>query len=318
MDKRNKMPLSTHAGRRPAPRRGRLDLQSALAESFLALIGRTSSDLPGDVDRALNLAAKQEARGSRARATLETLLENVQLARTGVAPLCQDTGTLYFSVRLPQNYPTQHLVTAARQAVAEATRRGLLRQNTLNSLTGESHPLNLAEGAPVFHFSPSARSTPEIRLIMKGGGSENVGVQFSLPDEAIGAGRDVEGIRRCVLETVVRAQGNGCAPGILGVCIGGDRAGGYQQAKEQFFRELDDVSPDAILAEWEKRWLDEANSLGIGPMGLGGKTTLLGLKIGTLSRVPASFFVTTAYMCWAFRRRGLVLTPEGGIHKWLY
>jgi fumarate hydratase class I len=309
---------STLPSARPASRRGRMDLPSALAESFLALIGRTTSDLPSDVERGLTQAVTREARGSQARATLETLLENIQLARTGVAPLCQDTGTLYFSVRLPSDFPTQILVTAARQAVAEATRRGLLRQNTVNSLTGESHPQNLAEGSPVFHFIPSARSTPEVRLIMKGGGSENVSTQFSLPDESIGANRDVEGIRRCVLEAVVRAQGNGCAPGVLGVCIGGDRAGGYQYAKEQFFRELDDVSPDGIVAEWEKRWLVEINSLGIGPMGLGGKTTLLGLKIGTLSRVPASFFVTTAYMCWAFRRRGLVLTPEGGIHKWLY
>lgn len=303
---------------RSARRRVPQDFQSAVAESFLALIGRTSSDLPADVEQGLVQAVQREVRGSPARATLETLLENARLARTGVAPICQDTGTLNFSIKLPAHFPAPILITAARQAVAEATRRGLLRQNTVDALTGESHPQNLAEGAPVFHFAPAARNTPEVRLMMKGGGSENVGAQFSLPDESIGAGRDAEGIHRCVLEAVVRAQGNGCAPGILGVCIGGDRAGGYQQAKEQFYRMLDDTSPDPILAEWEKRWLAEINSLGIGPMGLGGKTSLLGLKIGTLSRVPASFFVTTAYMCWAFRRRGMILTPEGGIYRWLY
>jgi fumarate hydratase class I len=131
--------------------------------------------------------------------------------------------------------------------------------------------------------------------------------QYSLPDSALGAGRDLEGVRRCVLDAVHKAQGYGCAPGILGVCIGGDRAGGYAEAKHQLLRKLDDVNGCPELARLERRILKEANSMGIGPMGLGGKTTLLGVKIGSLPRVPASFFVTVAYLCWAARRQTVEL-----------
>ncbi|MEI7437573.1 MAG: fumarate hydratase, partial [bacterium] len=112
--------------------------------------------------------------------------------------------------------------------------------------------------------------------------------------------------------------GNGCAPGILGVCIGGDRATGYAHAKAQFLRRLDERSDVIALRRLEDRLLRESDRLGIGPMGLGGAPTLLGVKVGALSRLPASFFVTVSYMCWAMRRRGVVLAPNGGVRKWLY
>ena len=137
--------------------------------------------------------------------------------------------------------------------------------------------------------------------------------QYSLPDASLGAGRDLAGARKCVLDAVQKIQGYGCAPGILGVCIGGDRATGYEVAKEQLLRPLDEhrrrqstavdgYRSEKELAALETRLLREANSLGIGPMGLGGKTTLLGVKLASRPRVPASFFVTVAYMCWACRR----------------
>ena len=137
---------------------------------------------------------------------------------------------------------------------------------------------------------------------MKGGGSENMSRQYSLPDEPLGAGRDLDGVRRCILDAVWRAQGYGCAPGILGVCIGGDRASSFETAKRQLLRPLGDSAASPALRKLERTALLEANSLGIGPMGLGGKTTLLGVKIAALARLPASFFVTVAYMCWACRR----------------
>jgi fumarate hydratase class I len=121
-----------------------------------------------------------------------------------------------------------------------------------------------------------------------------------------------------VLQAVWQAQGNGCAPGVAGVCIGGDRATGYAHAKEQFLRKISDRSPVKALARLEDRVLRDAQRMEIGPMGLGGRTALLGLKIGALSRLPACFFVSVSYMCWAFRRRGAVLGPEGGMHRWLY
>jgi fumarate hydratase class I len=286
--------------------------------NLFELIRRTSVDLPADVETALRRAYTAEKKGSRARWVLETVLANVQLARKNDAPLCQDTGSLLFYVHVPVGFDTNALAAAARLAVARATRLGYLRQNTIDSLTGEPYQTNVAHGAPVFCFEQCARSTVDVRLILKGGGCENVGRQYSLPDETLEAGRDLDGVRRCVLDSVVQAQGNGCAPGVLGVCIGGDRCTGYEHSKEQFFRKLDDRAGVRVLARLEDRIRREARTLDIGPMGLGGETALLGVKIGALSRLPASFYVTISYMCWAFRRRGAVLSPSGGMKRWLY
>ncbi len=139
--------------------------------------------------------------------------------------------------------------------------------------------------------------------------------QFSLPDEALGAGRDLAGVRACLLQAAWQAQGFGCAPGILGVCIGADRAEGFLVAKRQLLRPLTDQSPVPALAELEQRVLAEANQLGVGPMGMGGRTTLLGVKIAARPRLPASYFVTVAYMCWACRRRGVRVAGEQA--EWL-
>ena len=158
----------------------------------------------------------------------------------------------------------------------------------------------------------------EIRLVLKGGGCENVGIQYSLPDGRLGAGRDLVGVEKVILDAAYQAQGKGCGPGILGVCIGGDRATGYVHSKEQFLRRLDDTNPDAGLAALEARVVEKANRLGIGPMGFGGATTLLGCKAGVLNRLPASYFVSISYMCWAYRRQGATLRPDGTIQNWLY
>ena len=294
-----------------------------LVERIARFVQETSSSLPDDAEQALRKALRREAKGSSARMVLETILRNVELARAAGTPVCQDTGTLTFFV----SERLRRRVTPAviGEAVARATANGWLRRNTIDSVTGRSIDTNVCAGAPVVHYvevngerrkvkgdSSSVTTnlspfTSHLSLIMKGGGSENMSRQFSLPDASIGAGRDLEGVRRAVLTAVQQAQGYGCAPGILGVCIGGDRASGYEEAKLQLLRNLADINPDPSLARLERRILREANSLGIGPMGLGGKTTLLAVKIGSRPRVPASFFVTVAYLCWAARRRSIAL-----------
>ena len=284
-----------------------MDIEAKIAR----LVRKTSSTLPQDALDALKGAARREAKGSSARMVIETLVENATLACKNGTPMCQDTGTLTFFV----DERLRNVVTpdAVKNAVAYATEKGWLRRNTIDSVSGRSIDSNMCEGAPVIHYveASGSRSAPAVTLLMKGGGSENMSRQYSLPDSSIGAGRDLEGVRRCVLDAVQKAQGYGCAPGILGVCIGGDRACGFEEAKHQLLRKLDDVNKAPELAQLEKRILKEANSLGIGPMGLGGKTTLLGVKIGSRPRVPASFFVTVAYLCWAARRQTVKFPLEG-------
>jgi len=294
--------------------RGLPDLEKSLFE----LIRRTSTDLPVDVEAALRRSLGKERKGSRAAWVLSSILENVALARKKDLPICQDTGELVFSYHVPIGFDVNALIAETRSAVSMATQRGYLRQNTYDSVTGAPYETNIAYGLPVFQFHHGARKVIDVRLLMKGGGSENIGCQYSLPDVNLNAGRDLDGVRRCVLDAVHRAQGDGCPPNVAGVCIGGDRASGYEHAREQFFRKLDDKSPVRTLAKLESKILREANRLGVGPMGLGGAATLLGVKTGALSRLPASFFVTVSFMCWVFRRRGIVLGSEGEIGRWLY
>lgn len=282
-----------------------MEIESKIA----GLIRKTSSTLPADALKALKAAARREAKGSSARMVLDTLVRNAALAARNGTPMCQDTGTLTFFV----DERLRRMVTpeAVKCAVAQATERGWLRRNTIDSVSGRSIDTNVCADAPVIHYVAGKGKSPAVTLLMKGGGSENMSRQYSLPDAALGAGRDLEGVRRCILDAVHRAQGYGCAPGILGVCIGGDRAGGYEEAKHQLLRKLDDRNSCAELARLEARVLKEANALGIGPMGLGGRTTLLGVKIGSRPRVPASFFVTVAYLCWAARRRKMRMEVKG-------
>lgn len=278
----------------------------SITEKILDLIRETSSSLPEDVEKALRRAMRREDASSSAKVVLKTILDNCALARKASTPLCQDTGTLTFFVDASLRRRVTRKVIS--QAVALATEKGYLRKNCIDSVDGKSYDDNVAEGAPVIHYVEGGElPAGSVTLIMKGGGSENMSRQYSLPDSTLGAGRDLAGVEKCVLDAVQKAQGYGCAPGILGVCIGGDRATGFETAKEQLLRQLDDKSTDPRLAKLESSLLAKANSLGIGPMGLGGKTTLLGVKIAARPRVPASFFVTVAYMCWAARRRSITI-----------
>ena len=284
------------------------------AQSVLELIRRASTVLPDDVFDALR-AAGESAEVSRAASILASLCRNAEIARANSTPMCQDT-TLTFWVETPYDFPRGRIRRVIGKAVAEATRRGYLRQNTILPVDGSSVPDNVADGAPSIHFEESEEvELVRISLLLKGGGCENMSTQYSLPDATIGAGRDLQGVRTCVLHAVWRAQGMGSAPGILGVCIGGDRAEGYARAKKQLMWPLGDSSPDGVLAQLEKRLLEEANTLEIGPMGLGGKTTLLGVKMCGASRLPASFFVTIGYSCWACRRSTMVIDVDSGLEK---
>jgi fumarate hydratase class I len=286
----------------------------------LELIRRTSAYLPPDVSRVLDTHRALEQGGSKADLALALVAQNIGLAKRLSAPICQDTGTITFYARTPVGFDQLALEELCKEAVAEATAKGYLRQNSVDSVTGKNTGNNLGPGSPVFHWHQHRAETVDLRLILKGGGCENMSAQYSLPTTVGGqrVDRDLDGVRSCVLDAVWQAQGKGCGPGFLGVCIGGDRATGYEHAKEQLLRDVDDTNTDSQLAELEARILDQANRLDIGPMGFGGKLTVGACKVGARNRLPASYFVTVAYMCWAYRRRGVVLDAEGEVVEWLY
>jgi len=290
----------------------------SLQDSLLELIRRTSAEIPDDVHNAIVESLEREKKGTIAETAMKIIDQNIALAKQKSQPICQDTGSIIFYVDCPIGFDQLAFQDAAREAVKLATKKGFLRQNSVDSLSGKNDGTNLGPGSPTIHFHQNRSPEISVRLVLKGGGCENVGAQYSLPNEKLKANRDLDGCRKVILDAVLQAQGKGCGPGILGVCIGGDRATGYEHSKEQFLRKLDDRNDNAELDKLEQDIIDTSNKLGIGPMGFGGKTTLLGAKIGVLNRLPASFFVSVSYMCWAYRRHGVTLGPEGEIQKWLY
>jgi fumarate hydratase class I len=293
-----------------------------LEESLIELITQTSTNLPPDVRQAMGIAIGAETPGTQSSQALNIIASNIDMAQEDQGPICQDTGMPTFVVHTPEGVSQIALKKAIRNAVAEATKRGKLRPNSVDSLTGKNSGNNLGTETPVIHFEQWEEDEIEVKLILKGGGCENKNIQYSLPCELEHLGRadrNLEGVRKCLLHAVWQAQGQGCAPGALGVCIGSDRAHGYDLAKDQLFRTLDDTNPVAELAKLESEVMDEANRLGVGAMGFGGKASLIGCKIMAANRLPASFFVSVAYDCWAYRRLGVRLdAASGAITNWLY
>jgi fumarate hydratase class I len=280
-------------------------MQPDLTAEILELVRFTSTNLPPDVEKKIRAAVGQEEPGSAAEGALKTIVTNVERARENTTPICQDTGTPIFYVHYPEGWSTRKLKAQIQAAVVQATEQAYLRPNSVDAISGKNTGDNTGDDHyPTIHFEEIDEDQPlVIELMLKGGGCENVGAQYKLPYNRLGAGRDLEGVRKVVLDAVHQAQGKGCAPGALGVSIGGDRGASYLASKEALFRDLEDENPDEVLAELEERLTDEANQLGVGPMGFGGKTTVLGTKIKGLHRLPASYYVSISYMCWAYRRR---------------
>ncbi len=294
--------------------------RTSFQDTILELIRRTSAYLPRDVEAVIEDHKARESGGSRAEFALEMVSQDIGLAKHRSLPICQDTGTLTFYLHVPQDADQHLLQEDIESAVVRATEKGYLRQNSVDSLTGKNTGNNLGAGSPVYHFEQWDKEDYDIRLILKGGGCENMSAQYSLPAtfEDKKYSRNLQGVYACVMDAVLQAQGKGCGPGFLGVCIGGDRATGYEWAKRQLLRPVDDVNTEPQLAELEERVVSDSNKLDIGPMGFGGNLTVGGCKIDTRNRLPASYFVSIAYMCWAYRRRGIRLDSKGDIVEWLY
>ena len=293
-------------------------LNSSPVASLIELIKMTSAVLPDDVQKVILEALHREEKNTTAEYAMNIIKANIELAKKKSQPLCQDTGTVLFYISHPIGFDQNKFTSYIHSAVVKSTELGFLRQNSVDSLTGENSGMNVGPGHPSIHYHQHKKKTVEVKLMLKGGGCENVGAQYSLPHTPLDAGRDLNGVRKVILDAVHKAQGKGCGPGVLGICIGGDRGAGYIESKEQLLRRLDDTNSNKELAELEEEIVQTSNKLGIGPMGFGGKTTLLGCKISALNRLPASFFVSISYMCWAFRRQGIELGNKNQIKKWLY
>jgi fumarate hydratase class I len=285
-------------------------------EHFVNVIARASSQLPPDVVDALRRGRDAEVPDSLAQKALDSVLRNIEVAKGNWQPICQDTGTPLVWIHHPVGMSTRMLTSAFEEAVRRATAKQVLRPNAVDTLTDRNTGNGAAPGIPTVHCEEWDSDDVEVRLMLKGGGCENVGAQYTLPNPKLKADRDLEGVKRCILDAIHQAQGKGCAPGIIGACFGGDRGSGFLESKRQLLRPLPDRNPVGELDAMEQEIFDKANQLGIGPMGFGGKTTVLGVKVGYLGRLPASYFVSVSYMCWANRRCAARIQPSGEV-TWL-
>ena len=277
-----------------------------LRDGIVELYKKVATSLPPDVREAMESGLAREAEGTTAFSTLAVQVENMKLARETVRPVCQDTGVPTFWVKVPIGLSHFEMKNTILEATRLATEKVPLRPNAVDSITDKNSGDNTGIGFPVIYMEETRESSLTIDLMLKGAGCENVGELFKLPNAELNAQRNLDGVRRCVIDTVQRAQGKGCPPYILGVGIGATKDQVTRLAKEQLLRRLADVNKIDELAALEKRVLDEINELGIGPMGLGGRTTALGVKIGVNHRHPASFFVDVSVSCWATRRGRLI------------
>src|SRR2546421_2704474 len=173
---------------------------NALQDSLIELIRRTSAEIPDDVQKAILDSLEREKKGTIAESALKIIDRNIALAKSKSQPICQDTGTIIFYIDVPRGLDQIVFEDAAREAVREATKKGYLRQNSVDSLTGVNDGTNVGPGAPMLHFHQQPSDAVEVRLILKGGGCENVGAQYSLPAEKLKANRDLDGCRKVILD----------------------------------------------------------------------------------------------------------------------
>jgi fumarate hydratase class I len=277
-----------------------------LRDGIVELYKKVATSLPPDVEDAIRSALSGESEGTTAGATLSLLLENVRSARDTARPICQDTGVPVFFLKVPVGLSHIELRNTICEATRIATEKVPLRPNAVDVLTEKNSGDNTGLGFPLIYFEETPGSTLTVDLMLKGGGSENAGQLYKLPAGELKAQRDLDGVRRCVLDTVVRAQGRACPPYIIGVGIGAAKDQVTKLSKGQLMRKINDTNSIGELSALETRLLEEINELGIGPQGLGGGTTAIGVKVGVNHRHPASYFVDVAVSCWATRRGRLI------------
>jgi fumarate hydratase subunit alpha len=272
------------------------------------LIKQAVTYLPADVKVALKRACVEET-SPTGKKQLATLLCNVELAERLLAPICQDTGTISFYIKAGSK--AKHLENVEASLLA-ATRRATaeipLRPNAIDPFTGKNSGDNTGRFIPTFHWEIVEGDGLEFTVFAKGGGSENVSALGMLS-----AGDGVLGLKQFVLDAVIKAGAQPCPPTILGVGVGGGADVAFALAKKALLRPLDEVNSDSEIGALEKELMSAANMTGIGPMGLGGKTTVLGVHVEYAFRHPASYPVAVAFSCWALRRASARISADGKV-----
>ena len=283
-------------------------LEDLIEDTAVNLLRRSVTELPPSVIQALRRAIKRE-RNETAKDQLKIMTTNVELAEKTGTPMCQDTGTIIFYLTVGEKFPRlSSLPAILRQATQRATRIIPLRPNAVNPFTGRNSGDNTGKHLPYIHWKIVPGETLHMTAFPKGGGSEN-----SCTLGMLNPGVGIQGIKKFVVDTVIAAGGKPCPPIILGIGIGGGSDIALTLAKEALLRPIDQPHNEPEVADLEKELLTLTNLTGIGPMGLGGDTTVLGVNIEYAHRHPASLPVGIAFQCWTARRASAAIASDGRV-----
>lgn len=280
-------------------------------QDIIELYNKLVTQIPPYIENEIRQALEREEKNSLAYDSLEKYLENVRIAREERIPICQDTGIPKFLIKLPKGYSYSEIEKVVLGAMPKATKEAYARESGVDIITNEQRG---NQGIATFYFEEWNREYPLVSLLLKGGGSENAGMLFSLPDCNLNADRDKKGIRKCVEYVVKNKVPNACPPVILSIGLGGTRDKAIETSQKLLFRKWGERSSE--LGDFEKELYEFSNSLGIGPQGFGGKTSVFDVRIGKLPRHIATYFVDVSVNCWVYRMGNL--SYENGLTNFFW
>ncbi|MEM3955471.1 MAG: fumarate hydratase [Candidatus Bathyarchaeia archaeon] len=285
-----------------------MDIEKRVEDVAFNLIRQAVIYLPEDVKASLKRAYEEET-SEAAKTQLKAILENIELAEKYKAPVCQDTGTILFYVTAGAEVRGLDKIEGALiNATRRATKEVPLRPNAVDPFTQKNSGDNTGRFVPYINWEIVPGNTLEITVMPKGGGSENMCIAKTIPP-----GEGINGIKKFVIESIVEAGAQPCPPTIVGVGLGGGVDVAIKLAKKALLRPLNTPNPDPELNKLEKELYEMANKLGIGPMGLGGRTTVLGVHVDYAFRHPASLPVAVAFNCWAARKASAKIYEDGSV-----
>ena len=279
--------------------------EESIIDGMVELIRKAETQLPEDVIKSLKQAYELEK--GVAKTQIAAILENIDLARKSKRPMCQDTGIQTFFVEVGIDFPNiKMLKKVISDGVKKATSEIPLRPNTMDPLTGENHKDNTGEHIPYITWDLTKGSDVKITAFPKGGGSENMS-RLGMLKPGVG----IKGVKDFVVEEIIKAAGQPCPPTVVGVGIGGGADLSLKLGKKALLRPVGIRNKDKKIASIEEELIKRINASGIGPMGLGGKTTVLDVHVEIAHRHPASLPVGIAVQCWADRRAYMVIYRDG-------
>ncbi|WP_278834914.1 fumarate hydratase [Methanobrevibacter smithii] len=268
--------------------------QDMIKDAVYELYKKAAIVLGNDVKKALEDALKVED-NELARLNIEAILKNIKLAEEKQIPMCQDTGLPVIFVKLG-NVEVENLRAGIEEGIEKATKEIPIRPNIVDPLTRENTNINVGDYIPPIDIELIDENYLEITILPKGFGSENNNaMKMALPAEGI------QGIKDFVVESVLKAKGKPCPPTVIGIGIGGTSDLCLKLGKKALLGEVGKRNPDPEIAKLELEILEEINKSGIGPMGLGGKTTTLDVKILKAHTHTAGLPVGVCVQCWADR-----------------